>query len=85
MYLNLSVMRLEMYHGDDQYCSMDQYGLQGSFLNDSQTGLEIDNLSKWEFFEKLCNMIAYGDIMKNLISLIVLVFLFSAQTVFQLI
>jgi len=56
---------------------------KAGFLNDSQTGLEIDKLGEWEFFEKLCNMIAYGDIMKNLISLIALVFIFSAQTLFS--
>ena len=34
-------------------------GYKAGFLNDSQTGLEIDKLGTWEFFEKLCNMIAY--------------------------
>jgi aldehyde:ferredoxin oxidoreductase len=42
-------------------------GYKAGFLNDSQTGLEIDKLGKWEFFEKLCNMIAYrkglGDVL----------------------
>jgi aldehyde:ferredoxin oxidoreductase len=34
-------------------------GYKAGFLSDSQTGLEIDKLGTWEFFEKLCNMIAY--------------------------
>jgi aldehyde:ferredoxin oxidoreductase len=42
-------------------------GYKAGFLDDSQTGLEIDKLGKWEFFEKLCNMIAYrkglGDVL----------------------
>lgn len=42
-------------------------GYQAGFLSDSQTGLEIDTLGGWEFFENLCNMIAYrkgfGDIL----------------------
>jgi aldehyde:ferredoxin oxidoreductase len=36
-------------------------GYKAGFLNDSQTGLEIDKLGTWEFFEKLCNMIAYRE------------------------
>jgi len=42
-------------------------GYKAGYLNDSQTGLEIDKLGTWEFFEDLCNMIAYrqgfGDIL----------------------
>ena len=42
-------------------------GYKSGFLTDSQTGLEIDKLGTWEFFEKLCNMIAYrkglGDVL----------------------
>ena len=42
-------------------------GYESGFLTDSQTGLEIDKLGTWEFFEKLCNMIAYrkglGDVL----------------------
>jgi len=40
---------------------------KAGYLNDSQTGLEIDKLGTWDFFEDLCNMIAYrqgfGDIL----------------------
>ncbi|WP_299977388.1 aldehyde ferredoxin oxidoreductase N-terminal domain-containing protein [Desulfobacula sp.] len=42
-------------------------GYEAGYLNDSQTGLEIDKLGEWEFFENLCNMIAYrqgfGDLL----------------------
>jgi len=42
-------------------------GYKAGYLSDSQTGLEIDKLGKWEFFEDLCNMIAYrrgfGDLL----------------------
>ena len=42
-------------------------GYKKGYLSDAQTGLEIDKLGTWEFFESLCNMIAYrkgfGDIL----------------------
>ncbi|WP_457552679.1 aldehyde ferredoxin oxidoreductase N-terminal domain-containing protein [Desulfobacula sp.] len=42
-------------------------GYKAGYLNDSQTGLEIAKLGTWEFFENLCNMIAYrqgfGDLL----------------------
>ncbi|MDA3787003.1 MAG: hypothetical protein PF503_00670 [Desulfobacula sp.] len=42
-------------------------GYKAGYLSDSQTGLEISKLGTWEFFETLCNMIAYrqgfGDIL----------------------
>jgi aldehyde:ferredoxin oxidoreductase len=42
-------------------------GYKKGYLSDAQTGLEIDKLGTWEFFENLCNMIAYrkgfGDIL----------------------
>jgi len=42
-------------------------GYQAGFLSDSQTGLEIENLGGWAFFENLCHMIAhrrgFGDIL----------------------
>jgi aldehyde:ferredoxin oxidoreductase len=42
-------------------------GYKAGFLNDAQTGLEIDKLGNWEFFERLCHMIAYrkgfGDVL----------------------
>jgi aldehyde:ferredoxin oxidoreductase len=42
-------------------------GYKKGYLNDAQTGLEIDKLGTWEFFESLCNMVAYrkgfGDIL----------------------
>ena len=42
-------------------------GYESGLLNDAQTGLEIDKLGNWEFFEKLCHMIAYrkgfGDVL----------------------
>lgn len=42
-------------------------GYKAGFLSDAKTGLEIDTLGKWEFFETLCHMIAYrkgfGDIL----------------------
>ena len=34
-------------------------GYKAGYLNDEQTGLEIDKLGTWEFFENLCHMIAY--------------------------
>lgn len=34
-------------------------GYEAGYLNDFETGLEIDKLGTWEFFETLCNMIAY--------------------------
>ncbi|MFY9704724.1 MAG: aldehyde ferredoxin oxidoreductase C-terminal domain-containing protein, partial [Desulfobacterales bacterium] len=44
-------------------------GYKSGFLTDSQTGLEIAKLGTWEFFEKLCNMIAYrkglGDVLAD--------------------
>jgi aldehyde:ferredoxin oxidoreductase len=40
---------------------------KAGYLNDAQTGLEFDKLGTWEFFEKLCKMIAYrqgfGDLL----------------------
>ena len=42
-------------------------GYKSGYLTDKQTGLEIDKLGTWQFFEKLCNMIAYrkgfGDLL----------------------
>jgi aldehyde:ferredoxin oxidoreductase len=42
-------------------------GYKAGFLNDAQTGLEIEKLGEWSFFETLCNMIAYrqgfGDLL----------------------
>lgn len=42
-------------------------GYKAGFLNDSQTGLEIEKLGEWMFFENLCHMIAhrkgFGDIL----------------------
>lgn len=42
-------------------------GYKKGYLNDARTGLEIDKLGTWEFFEILCNMIAYrkgfGDVL----------------------
>ena len=42
-------------------------GYEAGFLTDAQTGLEIDKLGEWAFFEDLCHMIAYrqgfGDIL----------------------
>ena len=42
-------------------------GYKAGYLNDAQTGLEIDKLGTWQFFEDLCNMIAYrkgfGDLL----------------------
>jgi aldehyde:ferredoxin oxidoreductase len=42
-------------------------GYQAGFLDDARTGLEIDKLGTWAFFEQLCHMIAYregfGDIL----------------------
>jgi aldehyde:ferredoxin oxidoreductase len=42
-------------------------GYKAGVLDDAKTGLEIDKLGQWSFFEDLCNMIAYrkgfGDIL----------------------
>jgi aldehyde:ferredoxin oxidoreductase len=42
-------------------------GYKAGYLNDAQTGLEIDKLGTWPFFEKLGHMIAYrkgfGDLL----------------------
>ena len=42
-------------------------GYKAGSLNDAQTGLEIDKLGTWQFFEDLCHMIAYrkgfGDLL----------------------
>jgi aldehyde:ferredoxin oxidoreductase len=42
-------------------------GYKRGYLSDARTGLEIDKLGTWDFFENLCNMIAYrkgfGDIL----------------------
>jgi len=42
-------------------------GYKAGYLNDAQTGLEIDKLGTWPFFENLCHMIAYrkgfGDLL----------------------
>jgi len=42
-------------------------GYKAGYLNDARTGLEIDKLGTWQFFEDLCHMIAYrkgfGDIL----------------------
>ena len=42
-------------------------GYKAGILSDVQTGLEIDKLGTWAFFEQLCNMIAYrkgfGDVL----------------------
>jgi aldehyde:ferredoxin oxidoreductase len=42
-------------------------GYKAGYLNDAQTGLKIDKLGTWQFFEDLCNMIAYrkgfGDLL----------------------
>ncbi|MBU0973221.1 MAG: hypothetical protein KKC20_21440 [Proteobacteria bacterium] len=42
-------------------------GYKAGFLSDSQTGLEIERLGEWRFFETLCHMIAhrkgFGDIL----------------------
>jgi aldehyde:ferredoxin oxidoreductase len=44
-------------------------GYKAGYLNDAQTGLEIDKLGTWQFFEDLCNMIAYrkgfGDLLSE--------------------
>lgn len=60
---------------DLSLCTMEMYnivqwitaGYKAGYLSDAQTGLEIDKLGTWEFFEDLCNMIAYrkgfGDIL----------------------
>jgi aldehyde:ferredoxin oxidoreductase len=42
-------------------------GYKAGYLSDAQTGLEIDNLGTWQFFQDLCHMIAYrkgfGDLL----------------------
>jgi aldehyde:ferredoxin oxidoreductase len=42
-------------------------GYKAGFLTDALTGLEIEKLGSWEFFEQLCHMIAYrrgfGDVL----------------------
>jgi len=42
-------------------------GYKAGYLSDAQTGLEIDKLGTWPFFEDLCRMIAYrkgfGDLL----------------------
>jgi len=42
-------------------------GYEAGFLSDSQTGLEIEQLGSWAFFESLCHMIAhrqgFGDVL----------------------
>ena len=43
-------------------------GYDAGYLNDAQTGLEIDKLGTWEFFEDLCNMIAYRQGFGNLLA-----------------
>jgi aldehyde:ferredoxin oxidoreductase len=60
---------------DLSLCTMEIYniiqwiadGYKAGLLSDSQTGLEIDRLGTWDFFEKLCHMIAYrqdfGDLL----------------------
>ena len=60
---------------DLSLCTMEVYNMvqwlvtayEAGSLSDSQTGLEIDKLGTWEFFEKLAHMIAhrkgFGDIL----------------------
>jgi aldehyde:ferredoxin oxidoreductase len=60
---------------DLSLCTMEVYNMvqwlvtayEAGYLSDSQTGLEIDKLGTWEFFETLANMIAhrkgFGDIL----------------------
>jgi aldehyde:ferredoxin oxidoreductase len=43
-------------------------GYKTGYLNDAQTGLEIDKLGTWQFFEDLCNMIAYRKGFGNLLA-----------------
>ena len=43
-------------------------GYKAGYLNDAQTGLEIDKLGTWQFFEDLCNMIAYRKGFGNLLA-----------------
>jgi len=43
-------------------------GYKAGYLNDAQTGLEIDKLGTWQFFEGLCNMIAYRKGFGNLLA-----------------
>ncbi|MBT3175415.1 MAG: hypothetical protein HOG03_10075 [Desulfobacula sp.] len=60
---NLSLCTMEM-NNIIQWISA---GYKAGYLSDSKTGLEIDKLGTWEFFEGLCNMIAYrqgfGDVL----------------------
>ena len=43
-------------------------GYKAGYFNDAQTGLEIDKLGTWQFFEDLCNMIAYRKGFGNLLA-----------------
>ena len=43
-------------------------GYKAGYLNDAQTGLEIDKLGTWQFIEDLCNMIAYRKGFGNLLA-----------------
>ncbi len=43
-------------------------GYKAGYLNDAQTGLEIDKLGTWQFFEDLCDMIAYRKGFGNLLA-----------------
>jgi len=43
-------------------------GYKAGYLNDAQTGLEIDELGTWQFFEDLCNMIAYRKGFGNILA-----------------
>ena len=41
---------------------------KAGYLDDAQTGLEIDKLGTWQFFEDLCNMIAHRKGFGNLLA-----------------
>ena len=43
-------------------------GYKAGYLNDAQTGLKIDKLGTWQFFEDLCHMIAYRKGFGNLLA-----------------
>jgi aldehyde:ferredoxin oxidoreductase len=43
-------------------------GYKAGYLNDTQTGLEFDKLGTYQFFEDLCNMIAYRKGFGNLLA-----------------
>ena len=43
-------------------------GYKAGYLDDDKTGLEIDKLGTWQFFEDLCNMIAYRKGFGNLLA-----------------